>query len=88
MSRHNPLLYPVYGLSDPGIGENLNEAYHAVFDIKDEAIKHSQINKGDDLAEQQADAIRVQCYNVCAAIGTLMEHLGYDVPERFDGEGR
>jgi len=54
--------------------EKLTEAYHTIFDIKDSAGP-GNLTFG-------------QCFDALRTLETLMERLGYEVPSRFDGDGR
>ena len=53
---------------------DLTNIYHDLFDIKE--------------ANYDNETIRMKAYAACAAVANLMQALGQEVPERFDGEGR
>lgn len=52
----------------------LTEAYHAIYDVKDEFLDN--------------ELLRIKAYAAAAALANLMEAIGVEVPTRFDGEGR
>jgi hypothetical protein len=52
----------------------LVEAYHVIFDVKDVVYDDGQL--------------RYEAYEVLQKLATLMTSLGFDVPDRYDGQGR
>lgn len=66
---------------------DLTEAYHVIFDVKDEAAEHARINLGDPTV-RDAEAIRYRAYETIQHLSRLMAMLGFTVPNRMDGEGR
>lgn len=54
-------------------GAGLTEAFHAIYDVKD------KLPDGNS---------RYTAYEAIQKLSTLMDALGWDVPNRHDGEGR
>ena len=57
-----------------GGDEPLVEAYHAIYDVKDEYLDN--------------DHIRVRCYEALKSVSSLMQDLDIVVPDRHDRDGR
>jgi hypothetical protein len=55
----------------------LTEAFHLLFDIKDEARDANKV-----------DSVAGKCYTAINAIKDVMKALGYTPPTRYDGDGR
>lgn len=69
------------------LSDKLTQAYHVIYDVKDEAIEHMRINEGDPTC-QDADRTRYKAYETLNELAALMTMLGFTPPDRKDGELR